>query len=369
MKSQKVALSYYFLSVFFVLLLALFLASSNLRAQDLKTRSISTAEYCDFLNQTAAENSYHRYDDIMASDIKVASIVQLGRPGCYHYEVIAGRENFPVSYVGKADRFAFCQAEELLDNDQGVIEDPFLKSNQRKFDVVLTSSQNAQLCLSTSLLQDSTYMDDLQWIGVVSAVVLGGFLSKCCNADAESLHGAIEDLNGPLLNEEESLSYASTDGQQTQQTAVDMPVEVPTVVSSDFYQEKQGVYSLTKRHLPGIVEGDESAPSPKPLKKNLAAAPLIEPGQLDALIPKEEAPSADGQQSQNIMNLGDVGSIHNVYKKNKENSARRLSGSVQSGGSGSTRASTRVKKRADGLTRSERAELKNQSHQDQKKEG
>ncbi|MFI0348009.1 MAG: hypothetical protein ACH346_04455, partial [Chthoniobacterales bacterium] len=49
---------------------------------------VIATEYCAFLNQTAAADPDHLYDEAMSTDLESACIVRVGAPGRWHYEVI-----------------------------------------------------------------------------------------------------------------------------------------------------------------------------------------------------------------------------------------------------------------------------------------
>ncbi|MFI0347610.1 MAG: hypothetical protein ACH346_02390, partial [Chthoniobacterales bacterium] len=81
---------------------------------------VKASECCDFLNQTAVSDPNHLYDQHIATDPDAACIVRLGRSGKYFYQVIAGRENFPVTYVDFPDEEKYCaQTGDALFNDDG----------------------------------------------------------------------------------------------------------------------------------------------------------------------------------------------------------------------------------------------------------
>ena len=62
-------------------------------------RSITAEAYCDFLNSAAVTDTENLYDEKMGSDPEAAYIIRCGLPGDYSYEVIAGRENFALTYL------------------------------------------------------------------------------------------------------------------------------------------------------------------------------------------------------------------------------------------------------------------------------
>lgn len=68
---------------------------------------VRACDYCDFLNQTAAANSDFSYTEKMGNDSTVACITRRGTPGNVHYEVIAGRESSPVTFINENDADAY----------------------------------------------------------------------------------------------------------------------------------------------------------------------------------------------------------------------------------------------------------------------
>ncbi|MFI0348117.1 MAG: S8 family serine peptidase, partial [Chthoniobacterales bacterium] len=71
-------------------------------------QQVTAAQYCDFLNHVATEDLHHLYDEKMATDPQAACIVRVGAPGGYRYKVIAGRGDFPISYVTWLDEARYC---------------------------------------------------------------------------------------------------------------------------------------------------------------------------------------------------------------------------------------------------------------------
>ncbi|MFI0348733.1 MAG: hypothetical protein ACH346_08260, partial [Chthoniobacterales bacterium] len=64
--------------------------------------SVQASQYCDFLNYCAtASDPDHLYSEAMGHDPLVACIARVGAPGRWRYEVVAGRENYPVHYVSE----------------------------------------------------------------------------------------------------------------------------------------------------------------------------------------------------------------------------------------------------------------------------
>ena len=88
---------------------------------------VTAAQYCDFLNQNAASDPDYFYDQHMASDPATACIVRKGRPGRWQYQVIAGREDFPICYVNGFDSICYNAMSVMTEDEKNF--DGFLKSN------------------------------------------------------------------------------------------------------------------------------------------------------------------------------------------------------------------------------------------------
>ena len=85
-----------------------------------KDSSVTTSDYCEFLNGSAALDSYGLYDEKMGnqttgcrlqatgSEITTASLIRSGKPGNYHYEVMDGKENSPINYVSQNTAMCYC---------------------------------------------------------------------------------------------------------------------------------------------------------------------------------------------------------------------------------------------------------------------
>ena len=83
---------------FLSLAIACFLTCAQVSAG---LRQVTASEYCNFLNHNVAADQDYFYDEHMSTDPNSACIVRVGVAGQWQYEVIAGRGNFPVTYVNK----------------------------------------------------------------------------------------------------------------------------------------------------------------------------------------------------------------------------------------------------------------------------
>ncbi len=141
------------------------------------THEITAAQYCDFLNQNAAIDPNNLFDQKMEADPETACIVRLGTPGNYFYEVIAGRENFPMTYVNEAAQQKYCnwlQNGTLVDTE--ATRDSYLKSNKVGFQV--TASPGTQLLMfgpeaaAAGVVEESTAIEVAETVGTVVAGAL-----------------------------------------------------------------------------------------------------------------------------------------------------------------------------------------------------
>lgn len=92
------------------LFLCVALISSSLVAE---TRSfqqniVTASEYCEFLNAVAVVDAAPFYNEEMIFSSQGASILCLGKPGNYHYQVIEGRENSPMNGVNFFSEVSYC---------------------------------------------------------------------------------------------------------------------------------------------------------------------------------------------------------------------------------------------------------------------
>ena len=79
---------------------------------------ITASEYANFLNAKAINDTQNLYSEKMMSDPGSACIIRRGSPGNYFYEVIAGREIFPITYVTKhaaEEYFTWLQQQQAAD--------------------------------------------------------------------------------------------------------------------------------------------------------------------------------------------------------------------------------------------------------------
>ncbi|MFI0348068.1 MAG: hypothetical protein ACH346_04770 [Chthoniobacterales bacterium] len=142
------------------------------------TSLVTASDYCAFLNVAASSHAEHLYDERMVSDPTTASILRLGRPGEWHYEVLAGKENVPVEYVNKqvqaryghelqaADKSLEEKVKEPKESDDGCS----LSWNKNLFEIEIPST-------TLALLRTPSLTLDSDIAGISSAAALLGLLA------------------------------------------------------------------------------------------------------------------------------------------------------------------------------------------------
>ena len=138
------------MKLFFILFASVFLSAAALFSAATTASfgsPVTASQYCRFLNHVAVTDTDHLFDEKMEADPAVGCILRLGMPGKYSYQVVAGRENFPICYVNFCDveNYAAKESYSLIDN--GKNDNDLLKSNQRSF-LVDDSMTETQLLLT-----------------------------------------------------------------------------------------------------------------------------------------------------------------------------------------------------------------------------
>ncbi|MFI0347619.1 MAG: hypothetical protein ACH346_02435 [Chthoniobacterales bacterium] len=152
---------------FFSLIFCTLLLGTYAEVEGIAYEQVTAAQYCDFLNHVAATDSPHLYDEAISVDPEVASILRVGASGQRQYEVIAGRENFPICYVNEFDKAYY---EKWLRNSEPSEEETFmpyekseslLKSNQGGFiSDSLENFQTLTLTGSAALEKNDSFFDE-----------------------------------------------------------------------------------------------------------------------------------------------------------------------------------------------------------------
>lgn len=136
-----------------------------------KTRSVTASDYCNFLNAEASDDPFHLYEKKMETSSQKAAIVRRGSPGNYSYQLIAGREETPITFVSEGNEEAYCQwSQELMalpdnDHDERDILNS-LKSSSLYLNLVIPTS-------SLSMISDAVSSGEEEASSVVSDVMEG----------------------------------------------------------------------------------------------------------------------------------------------------------------------------------------------------
>jgi hypothetical protein len=73
---------------------------------------VTTGEYCNFLNDVAARDVHHLYDEKMASEMLAAKILRLGVEGNYSYLFVGQDHTVPMTYVDLFSALRYCNWSE-----------------------------------------------------------------------------------------------------------------------------------------------------------------------------------------------------------------------------------------------------------------
>ena len=76
-------------------------------SQSASTYEVTAAQYCSFLNKNAINDPDNLFDEKMETDPGTACILRFETAGKHSYQVIAGRENFPICYVNSFNEVAY----------------------------------------------------------------------------------------------------------------------------------------------------------------------------------------------------------------------------------------------------------------------
>ncbi|MFI0348556.1 MAG: ribonuclease III [Chthoniobacterales bacterium] len=182
------------------------------RQHEGRAEQVRASQYCDFLNHVATERDPdHLYNEAMTSDPTTASIARMGVPGRWHYEVIADRENFPITYVNSLgeENYKTDMSCSLLNDDENA--DFSLKSNRRYFQNFLLN-ENVTLSLEASqAAEKSDSFFSKTAITEICLILAGGMMLKTGDGMIASGRGSSSALQrGVLLEEALSRSQAST---------------------------------------------------------------------------------------------------------------------------------------------------------------
>ncbi|MBX9743288.1 MAG: formylglycine-generating enzyme family protein [Chthoniobacterales bacterium] len=99
---------------------------------------VTAQQYCAFLKAVATNNDrYELYDTNMGSDSNIACITRIGETNPYDYEVIPGREKFPITYISGVRAASFCN---WIENGQPLGEEGPGTTQTGAFDIIYTTN-------------------------------------------------------------------------------------------------------------------------------------------------------------------------------------------------------------------------------------
>ena len=143
-------------------------------AQQQLTRYMIANEYCDFLNDRAVADSRDFYDNEMSLGLADASILRVGEPGDYHYEVTGEKENVPIYFISYPNALAYCDwLTKKLHRSctlSSTSIDELLKCNQRAFFI---EEENILLSSNNNLQSTFSNLSTKAIIGIITCVVVG----------------------------------------------------------------------------------------------------------------------------------------------------------------------------------------------------
>ncbi|MFI0348815.1 MAG: hypothetical protein ACH346_08700 [Chthoniobacterales bacterium] len=157
------------------------------------TQAVTASDYVAFLNTTAVSDPEHIYENAMETDPAVASILRSGVPGHYHYRVLAGRENLPITFVNQRAEIAYIEwvnrvlstalSREISANSKGYdlkvdhpLSDKILKSNQNPFFIENNASSQLNMISPEAVetIEAGVSVGEIAEDALVVAAVLAG---------------------------------------------------------------------------------------------------------------------------------------------------------------------------------------------------
>jgi|GEM_PF-3239860 len=187
---------------------------------------VTIGEYADFLNAVAPADPHVLYHETMKE------VIRIGEPGDYHYEIVAGAENLPITFVTWLDAARYCNWKEhgspsreevrpettetgsytlndtmtefvmknegahyvLPTREDDGFDDPTLASNALGFCVIETVQGNQfnapnllQASYPDSTEGNITTFDEVVGIGAALALIGGGYAYYRCRGGAEEM--------------------------------------------------------------------------------------------------------------------------------------------------------------------------------------
>ncbi|MFI0347575.1 MAG: hypothetical protein ACH346_02200, partial [Chthoniobacterales bacterium] len=260
-----------------------------------RAEQVRASQYCDFLNQVAASDPHYFYNEAMESDPATACIVRVGEPGSYRYEVIAGRENFPIHYVSHVAQTSYAdklqagtscadrlkaeasEAGRLQATGYRLQEEPnddYLSCNSETFEVEVPSTMLTLASSSpTSTSNFNSYITD-----VSGAVGFAALLALC----PELMTRFGGDVR-PGANESTALDVSSDRASDCSDTS---DTSLQSCASSQSAASARTTASMGKRtqYTLGLVDFTTAA-----LEHPMADRLIIDEGDTEAIIPSKSS--------------------------------------------------------------------------------
>ncbi|MFI0347300.1 MAG: hypothetical protein ACH346_00815 [Chthoniobacterales bacterium] len=232
---------------------------------------ITAATYCSFLNSAAAAiDEHYLYNEAMGEDPNIACITRTGGPGQWHYEVIAGREDIPITYVNYLNK-TFYRAAEIeaglssFPLPSSISEvDPEISCNGIPFSVgvplnFLTLNFNNDPSDQRSLSRSEKIA-----AGVTATAILlaGGYKAYEClrnTSASDSSIGLRSSSNGDLVASQSRREFPMPTNPETEECLSLTRNEVPILPNDFNNQEARSTESDPPSSLtPGILKTDSN---------------------------------------------------------------------------------------------------------------
>ncbi|MFI0347731.1 MAG: hypothetical protein ACH346_03000, partial [Chthoniobacterales bacterium] len=137
---------------------------------------VTASDYCDFLNHLAKSDPDHLYDGKMSSDSNSSCIKRVGVSGKFHYDVIEGRQNIPITFVSEINERSYSDWKQNSLPKNSELDNNSLKSNQNDF-VVEVAEVALRPTLSSATASTSSFNIDwnnaLEMAGLIGLTAFG----------------------------------------------------------------------------------------------------------------------------------------------------------------------------------------------------
>ena len=222
---------------------------------------VTAADYCKLLNQEAVTDEQYLYNEAMGTDPEAACIFRLGAPGKYFYQVIAGREKFPIPYVPEAGKNDYCRtmnAVAFYAEEHSAGED-FPASNQLFFCVIPPTSTSLLMLPPASSVAESITKADVDIFAEATVTAIMTFFvgtSRLGRADEVQTFRTEQELEASednFFRESETPSHTEpmhlSDTVERQYLTEDMPsVAARETSNSTIHETVNTLVKLYTRH-------------------------------------------------------------------------------------------------------------------------